>query len=67
MKGKTKKIVLAVAVIGAIAAGGVAFTEANTVPNSVAGYDDHDRLGRDRHRRPVHAVGMMARRSTPST
>jgi hypothetical protein len=38
MKGKTKKIVLAVAVIGAIAAGGVAFTEANTVPNSVAGY-----------------------------
>ena len=38
MKGKTKKIVLAVAVIGAIAAGGVAFTEANTVPDSVAGY-----------------------------
>lgn len=38
MKGKTKKIVLAVAVIGAIAAGGVAFTAANTVPNSVAGY-----------------------------
>ena len=38
MKGKTKKIILAVAVIGAIAAGGVAFTEANTVPNSVAGY-----------------------------
>jgi hypothetical protein len=38
MKGKTKKIVLAVAVIGAIAAGGVAFTAANTVPASVAGY-----------------------------
>ncbi|HSS57826.1 MAG TPA: hypothetical protein VLK59_07440, partial [Solirubrobacteraceae bacterium] len=38
MKGKTKKIVLAVAVIGAIAAGGVAFTAANTVPDSVAGY-----------------------------
>ena len=38
MKGKTKKIILAVAVIGAIAAGGVAFTEANTVPDSVAGY-----------------------------
>jgi hypothetical protein len=38
MKGKTKKIVLAVAVIGAIAAGGVAFTEANAVPDSVAGY-----------------------------
>jgi hypothetical protein len=40
MKGKTKKIVLAVAVIGAIAAGGVAFTEANVVPDSVAGYDN---------------------------
>jgi hypothetical protein len=40
MKGKTKKIVLAVAVIGAIAAGGVAFTEANIVPDSVAGYDN---------------------------
>ncbi len=39
MKGKTKKIVLAVAVIGAIAAGGVAFTAANTVPDSVAGYE----------------------------
>jgi hypothetical protein len=38
MKGKTKKIVLAVAVIGAIAAGGAAFTAANTVPDSVAGY-----------------------------
>src|SRR3954469_1677940 len=38
MKGKTKKIVLAVAVIGAIAAGGVAFTASNTVPASVAGY-----------------------------
>src|SRR3954469_3305913 len=38
MKGKTKKIILAVAVIGAIAAGGAAFTAANTVPNSVAGY-----------------------------
>jgi hypothetical protein len=40
MKGKTKKIVLAVAVIGAIAAGGVAFTAANTVPATVAGYDN---------------------------
>jgi hypothetical protein len=38
MKGKTKKIILAVAVIGAIAAGGAAFTAANTVPDSVAGY-----------------------------
>ena len=39
MKGKTKKIVLAVAVIGAIAAGGVAFTAANTLPaTTTAGY-----------------------------
>src|SRR3954451_23276498 len=38
MKGKTKKIVLAVAVIGAIAAGGVAFTASNTVPATTAGY-----------------------------
>ena len=39
MKGKTKKIVLAVAVIGAIAAGGVAFTAGNTLPaNTYAGY-----------------------------
>ena len=38
MKGKTKKIVLAVAVIGAIAAGGVAFTAANTVPATSAGF-----------------------------
>jgi hypothetical protein len=39
MKGKTKKIVLAVAVIAAVAAGGVAFTQANVVtgPNT-AGY-----------------------------
>ena len=54
MKGKTKKIVLAVAVIGAIAAGGVAFTAANTVPDSVAGYKHHDRVGRDRHEGRVH-------------
>ena len=45
MKGKTKKIVLAVAVIGAIAAGGVAFTAANTVPDSVAGYGTNDVSG----------------------
>jgi hypothetical protein len=40
MKSKTKKIILAVAVIGAVAAGGVAFTAANTVPATVAGYDN---------------------------
>jgi hypothetical protein len=38
MKGKTKKIVLAVAVIGAIAAGGAAFTAGNTVPSHAVGY-----------------------------
>jgi hypothetical protein len=38
MKGKTKKIILAVAVIGALAAGGAAFTASNTVPNTTAGY-----------------------------
>ena len=39
MKSKTKKIILAVAAIGVLAAGGAAFTEANVVPDSVAGYD----------------------------
>ena len=53
MKGKTKKIILAVAVIGAIAAGGVAFTAANTVPDSVAGYATTTVSGADRHGRPV--------------
>ena len=38
MKNKTKKIILAVAVIGVVAAGGVAFTATNGVPASVAGY-----------------------------
>jgi hypothetical protein len=38
MQRRTKKIVAAVAVIGAIAAGGAAFTAANTIPDSTAGY-----------------------------
>ena len=38
MQRKTKKIVLALVVIGAVAAGGAAFTASNTVPDSVAGY-----------------------------
>ena len=46
MKRKTKKIVLALVVIGVVAAGGAAFTAANTVPDSAVGYG-HDR----RHRR----------------
>ena len=45
MKRKTKKIVLAVAVIGVVAAGGAAFTAANTVPDSALGYG-HDRPSR---------------------
>jgi hypothetical protein len=40
MKRKTKKIILAVAVIGAVAAGGVAFTAGNTIPATIAGYDN---------------------------
>ena len=43
MKRKTKKIVLALVVIGVVAAGGAAFTAANTVPDSVAGYGTTDR------------------------
>jgi hypothetical protein len=38
MRFKTTRIVAAIAVIGAVAAGGAAFTASNTVPNSVAGY-----------------------------
>jgi hypothetical protein len=38
MKRKTKKIVLALVVIGVVAAGGAAFTAANTVPTHAVGY-----------------------------
>jgi hypothetical protein len=38
MKRKTKKIVLALVVIGVVAAGGAAFTAANTVPSHAVGY-----------------------------
>jgi hypothetical protein len=39
MQRKTKKIIAAVAVIGALAAGGAAFTASNTLPGTdVAGY-----------------------------
>jgi hypothetical protein len=38
MQRKTKRIIVAIAVIGAIFAGGAAFTASNTVPNTVAGY-----------------------------
>jgi hypothetical protein len=47
MKGKTKKIVLAVAVIGALAAGGAAFTASQVVPDSVAGYGTSTVTGAD--------------------
>ena len=61
MKGKTKKIVLAVAVIGAIAAGGAAFTAANTVPDSVAGYGTTTVSRRDATRRLSTRCRLMAR------
>jgi hypothetical protein len=38
MQRKTKKIILALVVIGAVAAGGAAFTAANTVPSHAVGY-----------------------------
>ena len=38
MQRKTKKIVLALVVIGVVAAGGAAFTAANTVPSHAVGY-----------------------------
>jgi hypothetical protein len=38
MRLKTKKIIAAVAVIGAVAVGGAAYTAANIVPDTVAGY-----------------------------
>jgi hypothetical protein len=38
MQRKTRRIILAVALIGALAAGGAAFTAGNTIPNTVAGY-----------------------------
>jgi hypothetical protein len=47
MKSKTKKIILAVAAIGAIAAGGAAFTAANVVPDNVAGYGSSTVNGAD--------------------
>jgi hypothetical protein len=38
MKRKTKKIVLALVVIGVVAAGGAAFTAGNTIPSHAVGY-----------------------------
>jgi hypothetical protein len=38
MQRRTKRIIGAIVVIAAIAAGGAAFTASNTVPNTVAGY-----------------------------
>ena len=38
MQRKTKRIIGAIAVIAAIAAGGAAFTASNSVPDTVAGY-----------------------------
>jgi hypothetical protein len=38
MKRNKKRLVAAVAVIGALAAGGAAYTASNTIPDSTAGY-----------------------------
>jgi hypothetical protein len=38
MRFRTSKIVASIAVIGAVAAGGAAFTASNTIPSTVAGY-----------------------------
>src|SRR4029079_11614436 len=38
MQRRTKRIIGAIVVIAAIAAGGAAFTASNTVPDTVAGY-----------------------------
>ncbi|MEA2219850.1 MAG: hypothetical protein QOJ35_2476 [Solirubrobacteraceae bacterium] len=38
MRFKTSRIVASIAVIGAVAAGGAAFTASNTLPDTVAGY-----------------------------
>jgi len=38
MQRKTRRIIGAIAVIGAIVAGGAAFTASNSVPDTVAGY-----------------------------
>lgn len=38
MRSKTSKIIAAVALIGAVAAGGSALTASNSIPASVAGY-----------------------------
>lgn len=38
MQRKTKRIIVAVALICALAAGGAAYTASNTIPDSVAGY-----------------------------
>jgi hypothetical protein len=38
MQRKTKRIIMAVAVIGLLAAGGAAFTSSSSLPNTVAGF-----------------------------
>ena len=38
MKRKSRRIVAALVLIGALAAGGAAFTASNTLPNTTAGY-----------------------------
>ena len=57
MQRKTKKIVLALVVIGVVAAGGAAFTAANTVPTHAVGYGQTVVTGAVASCHLAHAVG----------
>ena len=57
MQRKTKKIVLALVVIGVVAAGGAAFTAANTVPTHAVGYGTAVVTGAVASRHRPHALG----------
>ena len=67
MQRKTKKIVLALVVIGVVAAGGAAFTAANTVPTHAVGYGQTVVTGASRHRASTTRSRLMACTSTSTT
>ena len=67
MQRKTKKIVLALVVIGVVAAGGAAFTAANTVPTHVAGYGTSVVTGAIATRLRCTRCRLMARTSSART
>ena len=60
MQRKTKKIVLALVVIGVVAAGGAAFTAANTVPSHAVGYGSGRRHRRSRQLHRATRSRLMA-------